>query len=143
MLQIIRRQKLDKSGSKFQYGGEGYQKRPKKFRRLLWTAPQSARYFKVHCLLCRYSLFAENTQTQIKILRFDKKKSKTSFVFLLDLRYLAGHIWPQDRRGRGWLRQWWVTLSPILTLQSPPLGFPPWLWEPQPEKQSKNKDQSQ
>ena len=67
-------------------------------------------------------------------------KSKTSFVFLLDLRYLAGHIWPQDRRGRGWLRQWWVTLSPILTLQSPPLGFPPWLWEPQPEKQSKNKD---
>ena len=31
MLEIIRRQKLDKSGSKFRHGGEGYQKRPKQF----------------------------------------------------------------------------------------------------------------
>ena len=39
MLQEIRRQKLGKSGSKFRHGGGGDQKRPKKFRRLLWTAP--------------------------------------------------------------------------------------------------------
>ena len=39
MLQEIRRYKLGKSGSKFRHGGGGYQKRPKKFRRLLWTAP--------------------------------------------------------------------------------------------------------
>ena len=39
MLQDIRRHKLGKSGSKFRHGGGGYQKRPKKFRRLLWTAP--------------------------------------------------------------------------------------------------------
>jgi hypothetical protein len=36
MLQDIRRYK---SGSKFQHGGGGYQKRPKKIQRLLWTAP--------------------------------------------------------------------------------------------------------
>ena len=39
MLQDIRRQKLDKSGSKFRHGGRRYQKWPKQFRRLLWTAP--------------------------------------------------------------------------------------------------------
>ena len=39
MLQDIRRQKLGKSGSKFRYGGGRYQKRPKKLRRILWTAP--------------------------------------------------------------------------------------------------------
>ena len=35
-----KRQKLGKSGSKFRHGGGGYKKRPKKFRRLLWTVPQ-------------------------------------------------------------------------------------------------------
>ena len=35
VLQDIRRQKFGKSG----HGREGYKKRPKKFRRLLWTAP--------------------------------------------------------------------------------------------------------
>ena len=44
MLQIIRRQKLDKSGSKFRHGGEGYKKQPKKFRRLLWTAPNLTKF---------------------------------------------------------------------------------------------------
>ena len=39
MLQDIRRQKLGKSGSKFPHGGDGYQKWPKKFRRLLWMTP--------------------------------------------------------------------------------------------------------
>ena len=39
MLLDIRRQKLGKSGSKFRHGGGGYQKWPKKCRRLLWTAP--------------------------------------------------------------------------------------------------------
>ena len=38
MLLDIRRQKLGKSGSKFRHGGGGYQKWPKNFRRLLWTA---------------------------------------------------------------------------------------------------------
>ena len=47
MLQDIRRQKLSKSGSKFRQGGGGYQKWSKKFRRLLWTAPNARRYSSV------------------------------------------------------------------------------------------------
>ena len=39
MLQDIRRQGLGKSGLKFRHGRGGYQKWPKKFWRLLWTAP--------------------------------------------------------------------------------------------------------
>ena len=39
MLQDIRRQGLGKSGLKFRHGGGGNLKWPKKFRRLLWTAP--------------------------------------------------------------------------------------------------------
>ena len=38
MMEHIRRQKIGKCGSKFRYGGGGYQKQPKRFRRLLWTA---------------------------------------------------------------------------------------------------------
>ena len=40
MLQDIRREGLGKSGLKFRHGGGGYQKWPKKFRHLLWTAPK-------------------------------------------------------------------------------------------------------
>ena len=36
---ILEGRGLGKSGLKFRHGGEGYQKWPKKFRRLLWTAP--------------------------------------------------------------------------------------------------------
>ena len=39
ILQDIRRKGLGKSGLKFRHGGGGYQKWPKKFRRLLWMAP--------------------------------------------------------------------------------------------------------
>ena len=39
MLQDIRRQGLGKSGLKFRHEGGGNLKWPKKFRRLLWTAP--------------------------------------------------------------------------------------------------------
>ena len=63
MLPDIRIQKLGKSGSKFQHGGGGYQKRPKKFRRLLWMAPISAghkaspdlSYFELRYVLCEHN----------------------------------------------------------------------------------------
>ena len=38
MLQDIRRKKIGKSGSKFRHEGGGYQKQPKQFRCLVWTA---------------------------------------------------------------------------------------------------------
>ena len=34
---------LEKSGLKFRHGGGWYQKWPKKFRRLIWTAPKRLR----------------------------------------------------------------------------------------------------
>ena len=53
MLQDIRRKGLGKSGLKFRHGEGGYQKWPKKFRRLLWTAPWSV-LSKHPDLMCTY-----------------------------------------------------------------------------------------
>ena len=113
MLQDIRRQKLGKSGSKFRYGGGRYQKRPKKLRRILWTAPflYTFLYFDKQFALPSITRFIQSNDYFSKLRGYnllyepmcDQIQTPLTIVYFLTLheispiicKYLGSHrVWP-------------------------------------------------